>query len=69
LTTLGKNSVSATTGLRPVDLTTLGNKMLYVLNYGDGSVGVYTIGIDGSLKSVSATNGLPLTHPAGLVAR
>ncbi len=69
LTTLGKNGVSATTGSKPADLATLGNKTLYVLNGADGSVGEYTIGIDGSLTSFSVTHGLPATHPAGLVVR
>ncbi len=69
LTTLGKNGVSATTGSKPADLATLGSKTLYVLNGGEGSLGEYTIGIDGSLTSVSVTHGLPATHPAGLVVR
>ncbi|MEI8018404.1 MAG: beta-propeller fold lactonase family protein [Schlesneria sp.] len=69
LTTLGKNGVSATTGSRPFDVITFGNKMLYVLNGGEGSVGEYTIGVDGSLTSISVAHGLPATHPVGLVVR
>ena len=69
LTTLGKKGVLATTGSKPLDVTTFGNRMLYVLDGGEGSVGEYSIGVDGSLTFISVAHGLPATHPAGLVVR
>ena len=69
LTLLESSGVAASAGKAPADLAIQGNRKLYVLNGGDGTVGAYDIGHDGALKSTAVVGGLPPTHPAGLVVR
>ena len=69
LTSLNANGITATTGAVPTDLIVLGNRVLYVLNSGDGSVGAYGIGAGGALTAGGAFGGLPRTAPTGLVVR
>ena len=70
LSILNADGVTALTGATPTDLTILGNGVLYVLNNGAASVGVYSIDKNGALTAVQpGVAGLPLTHPTGLVVR
>ena len=70
LSILNADGVTALTGATPTDLTILGNGVLYVLNSGAASVGVYSIDKNGALTAVQpGVAGLPLTHPTGLVVR
>jgi 6-phosphogluconolactonase (cycloisomerase 2 family) len=66
---LDANGVTARTGAEVTDLTVLGNRTLFVLNSGDGTVGAYDIEKGGALTPRRPIGGLPLTHPTGLVVR
>ena len=68
LTLLDADGVAATTGAAPTDLATRG-RTLFVLNSRSGTVGAYAIGHDGSLVPLAVGDGLPPTHPTGLVVR
>lgn len=60
----------AGTGDLPLDLTTTADgRFLYVLNAGDGTVGMFRIRFDGSLADLGAVNGLPTPYAQGIVAR
>jgi 6-phosphogluconolactonase len=61
---------TAGSGDKPIDMTTTGNgRFLYVLNAGDGTVGMFRINPDGSLEDLGAIDGLPETFAQGIVGR
>jgi 6-phosphogluconolactonase (cycloisomerase 2 family) len=71
LTLLNADGRTAETGAgsAPLDMATSRNsRYLYVLNSGSGTVGIWSIGADGSLTSLGAVGGLPPTAN-GIAAR
>jgi 6-phosphogluconolactonase len=59
----------AGTGNAPIDLITTGNgRFLYVLNAGDGTVGMFQIRADGSLRDLGTIDGLPSPSAQGIAA-
>lgn len=60
----------AGTGNRPIDLiTTVNGRFLYVLNANDGTIGMFQIKPDGSLKDLGTIGGLPAPFAQGIAAR
>jgi len=71
LTLLESSGVAATvgSGSHPVDITTSSDgQFLFSLANGNGTLGAYQIGEDGSLKSLGFVSGIP-TSAAGLAAQ
>lgn len=59
---------TAGSGDKPIDMTTAGNgRFLYVLNAGNGTVGMFRINPDGSLTDLGAIVGLPEIFAQGIV--
>jgi 6-phosphogluconolactonase (cycloisomerase 2 family) len=54
-------------GNKPIDMTTAGNgRFLYVLNANDGTVGMFRIKRNGSLKDLGVIGGLPSPYAQGI---
>jgi 6-phosphogluconolactonase len=63
-------NATAGSGDKPIDMTTTGNgRFLYVLNAENGTVGMFRIKHDGSLKDLGTIDGLPETFAQGIVGR
>jgi 6-phosphogluconolactonase len=59
----------AGTGNLPIDMaTTMNGRFLYVLNAGDGTVGMFRIGHDGELMHLGDVEGLPTPYAQGIAA-
>jgi 6-phosphogluconolactonase len=60
----------AATGNLPIDLATSGNgRFLYVLNAGDGTIGMFKIQANGNLTDLGFVVGLPFPFAQGIAAR
>lgn len=61
---------AAGAGVGPIDLTTAGDgRFLYVLNGNNGSVGMFRINADGSLKDLGTIGGLPSPFAQGIAGQ
>jgi 6-phosphogluconolactonase (cycloisomerase 2 family) len=65
-------ATATTTGKAPIDMATavtFYGSFLYALNSLDGTIGMYRIKADGSLKDLGSIEGLPTTFAQGIAAR